>query len=172
MAKIIQTALPVVPRGANLEQLRTAAAGCQACDLWKTGTQSVFGEGEVRSVAVFVGEQPGDVEDRMGRPFVGPAGRLLDRALVSAGIDRSRVYVTNAVKHFKWQARGKRRIHSKPDAAEWIAKLGMLISDPALRARFAVAGRQTIENRYSLHVNAPRVAVVLRQAAESRSRKG
>jgi DNA polymerase len=103
--------------------LRAAAAGCRACPLWQRGTQTVFGEGERHAVAMFVGEQPGNDEDLAGRPFVGPAGKLLDRALVEAGIDRRHVYVTNVVKHFKWepggsQPRGKRRIHAKPNAGE------------------------------------------------------
>ena len=102
----------------ELEQVRAAAAGCQACDLWKLGTQTVFGEGAGNAELMLVGEQPGDKEDLAGRPFVGPAGRVLDDALEQAGIDRSTVYVTNAVKHFKWEARGKRRLHKRPDAAE------------------------------------------------------
>jgi uracil-DNA glycosylase len=102
----------------DLDQLRRAAAGCQGCDLFRTGTQTVFGEGPPRAQVMFVGEQPGDQEDRAGKPFVGPAGRVLDDALDEVGIDRSRVYVTNAVKHFKWTGRGKRRIHSKPNARE------------------------------------------------------
>jgi uracil-DNA glycosylase len=105
----------------TLEELRAEAADCKACDLWKTGTQTVFGEGEPTAEIVFVGEQPGDKEDLAGRPFVGPAGRVLDEALEAAGIDRSLAYVTNAVKHFKWVARGKRRIHQKPNAAETAA---------------------------------------------------
>ena len=102
----------------RLDELRAEAAGCRLCPLWQTGTQTVFGEGAARSTVVLVGEQPGDQEDRAGRPFVGPAGRVLDDALAQAGIDRSAAYVTNAVKHFKWVARGKRRIHQKPNAAE------------------------------------------------------
>jgi DNA polymerase len=100
--------------------LRTAALDCKACDLWKTGTQTVFGEGPSRSQIMFVGEQPGDQEDRAGHPFVGPAGKLLDRALEQAGIDHSSVYLTNVVKHFKWAAatRGKKRIHKKPRYSE------------------------------------------------------
>jgi DNA polymerase len=100
--------------------LRTAARDCKACDLWKTGTQTVFGEGPSRSQIMFVGEQPGDQEDRAGHPFVGPAGKLLDRALEQAGIDHSSVYLTNVVKHFKWAAatRGKKRIHKKPRYSE------------------------------------------------------
>ena len=98
----------------ELERLRRDAADCRACPLWQTGTQTVFGEGAASAQVVFVGEQPGDQEDKQGRPFVGPAGRVLDEALELAGIDRSTTYVTNGVKHFKWTARGKRRIHAKP----------------------------------------------------------
>ena len=102
----------------TLDALRSEAAGCRACPLWKTGTQTVFGEGAARATVMFVGEQPGDQEDRAGRPFVGPAGRVLDEALEAAGIDRGAAYVTNVVKHFKWEARGKRRIHAKPSWTE------------------------------------------------------
>jgi uracil-DNA glycosylase family protein len=105
----------------SLAKLREAAADCKACDLWKTGTQTVFGEGSGNAEIVFVGEQPGDKEDLAGRPFVGPAGQVFDEALELAGIDRSLAYVTNAVKHFKWTPRGKRRIHQKPNAAELAA---------------------------------------------------
>jgi len=113
-----ETAAPLIPSRPTLKKLQIAAAGCQACDLWKTGTQTVFGEGKQISTVMFIGEQPGNQEDLQGRPFVGPAGNLLDKALEEAGIDRSRVYVTNVVKHFKWEPRGKRRIHKKPNAAE------------------------------------------------------
>src|SRR5207237_6385548 len=99
-------------------RLREAAAGCRACPLWENATQTVFGAGGRSSVAMFVGEQPGDREDREGVPFVGPAGRVLDEALELAGIDRGAAYVTNAVKHFKWEPRGKRRIHAKPNSRE------------------------------------------------------
>jgi DNA polymerase len=102
----------------SLEELRNAAAGCRACPLWKTGTQTVFGEGAPHAAVMFVGEQPGDHEDKAGRPFVGPAGRVFDEALGAVGIDREAAYVTNAVKHFKWEARGKRRIHAKPSWSE------------------------------------------------------
>jgi uracil-DNA glycosylase family protein len=113
-------ATPFLPDDPNpsLERLKHAAAGCHGCDLFQLGTQTVFGEGPPRAQVMFVGEQPGDQEDRAGKPFVGPAGRLLDEALDEAGIDRTQVYVTNAVKHFKWTGRGKRRIHSKPNARE------------------------------------------------------
>lgn len=116
-----ETAAPLVPETKSLEAVRDAAADCKACPLWKTGTQTVFGEGKRRSRVMFVGEQPGDKEDLAGKPFVGPAGALLDKALVAAGIDRSLVYVTNTVKHFKWEAQGKRRIHQKPNAKEIFA---------------------------------------------------
>jgi DNA polymerase len=112
------TAAPLVPDPATLPSLRAASAGCRACPLWERGTQTVFGEGPALAEVMLVGEQPGNEEDLSGRPFVGPAGRLLDRALAAAGIDRRSVYVTNAVKHFKWEPRGKRRIHQKPSAGE------------------------------------------------------
>jgi uracil-DNA glycosylase family protein len=112
------SAAEYLPERLTLQTLREAAAECRACPLWRTGTQTVFGEGARAADVMLVGEQPGDKEDLAGRPFVGPAGQLLDEALEEAGIDRSRAYVTNAVKHFKWQARGKRRIHAKPAWAE------------------------------------------------------
>jgi uracil-DNA glycosylase family protein len=108
----------LLPDRPTLATVREVAAGCKACDLYKRGTQTVFGEGPRRAEIMLVGEQPGDAEDVAGHPFVGPAGKLLDRALAEAGIDRSVVYVTNVVKHFKWEPRGKRRIHAKPNAAE------------------------------------------------------
>src|SRR5262245_1553398 len=107
-----------IPPGASLTKLREIAAGCRACPLWKRGTQTVFGEGPRSAEVMLIGEQPGNDEDLQGRPFVGPAGKLLDRALEEAGIDREKVYVTNVVKHFKWEPRGKRRIHKKPSARE------------------------------------------------------
>ena len=115
------TAAPLVPPHPTLEKLRAAAAGCKACPLWKTGTQTVFGEGSEDAELMFVGEQPGDREDLEGLPFVGPAGQLFDKALEDAGLDRSKTYVTNAVKHFKWTPRGKRRIHQKPSWTEMLA---------------------------------------------------
>src|SRR6185369_7975912 len=113
-----QTAASLIPANFNWQTLHDAAAGCRACDLWKRGTQTVFGEGARGASVLFVGEQPGNEEDLAGRPFVGPAGKLLDRALAEAGIERADAYVTNVVKHFKWEPRGKRRIHSKPDRLE------------------------------------------------------
>jgi uracil-DNA glycosylase family protein len=112
------TAAPLVPERPTLPKLRDAAAECKACPLWQTGTQTVFGEGARAAEVMLVGEQPGDKEDLAGRPFVGPAGRVLDDALAAAGIDRRLAYVTNVVKHFKWTARGKRRIHAKPNWSE------------------------------------------------------
>ncbi|HKW08147.1 MAG TPA: UdgX family uracil-DNA binding protein [Candidatus Dormibacteraeota bacterium] len=102
----------------SIEDLREEAAGCQACDLWKNATQTVFDEGAEHARLMLVGEQPGDQEDLAGKPFVGPAGKLLERALDAAGIDRRKVYVTNAVKHFRWTRRGKRRLHEKPNAGQ------------------------------------------------------
>src|SRR6202011_4432417 len=116
--RVIETAAPLVPIGRSWEEVREAALGCRACPLWERGTQTVFGEGRLTARMMLVGEQPGNEEDLAGRPFVGPAGRILDRALEMAGIDRQETYVTNVVKHFKWEPRGKRRIHAKPNSGE------------------------------------------------------
>jgi uracil-DNA glycosylase len=113
-----RTAAPRIPDRPGLRNLREAAAGCRACPLWKRGTQTVFGAGRRSAKVMLVGEQPGDREDREGKPFVGPAGRVLDEALAEAGIDRGDAYVTNVVKHFKWIPRGKRRIHQRPNQEE------------------------------------------------------
>lgn len=115
------TAEPFLPPRRTLASLQKAAAHCTGCPLYQTGTQTVFGEGPSDALAVVVGEQPGDQEDRAGRPFVGPAGQILDQALREVGISRSELYLTNAVKHFKWERRGTRRIHSKPNARELAA---------------------------------------------------
>lgn len=115
MAEAEQQVARPPSRPQNLAELREAAAGCRACDLWEKATQTVFGEGAVGAKLMLVGEQPGDREDIEGKPFIGPAGRVLDRALEQVGIDRGRVYVTNAVKHFRWTKRGKRRLHEKPN---------------------------------------------------------
>jgi DNA polymerase len=112
------SAVDYLPERKALPALREAVQGCRGCDLYKNATQAVFGEGARRAEVLFVGEQPGDNEDIAGRPFVGPAGQLFDKALEEAGIDRTQTYVTNAVKHFKWKARGKRRIHQKPTWSE------------------------------------------------------
>lgn len=126
------SAADLIPEQLTLPTLKEAAADCKACDLWKLGTQTVFGDGRRRSVVMFVGEQPGNEEDLSGKPFVGPAGRLLDQALEEAGIDRSQTYVTNVVKHFKWEPRGKRRIHKKPNAQEIAACRPWLEAEVAL----------------------------------------
>lgn len=124
-----QTVASLIPPDFTWQTLHDAAAGCHACDLWKKGTQTVFGEGAEHARVMFVGEQPGNEEDLTGRPFVGPAGRLLDEALEEAGIDRTRAYVTNVVKHFKWEPRGKRRIHAKPNAVEIAACVPWLTAE-------------------------------------------
>ena len=122
----------LIPPRASLSALKAAAADCQACDLWKKGTQTVFGDGSRRANVLFVGEQPGNEEDLTGKPFVGPAGKLFDNALEEAGIDRKQTYVTNVVKHFKWEPRGKRRIHKKPNAIEIAACRPWLEAEIAL----------------------------------------
>jgi DNA polymerase len=128
-----RSAAPFVPAPPwTLDSLREAAAGCTGCDLHRRATRTVFGEGGPRARAVLVGEQPGHEEDLSGRPFVGPAGRLLDAALEEAGIDRAQVYVTNVVKHFKWEPRGKRRIHARPSVAEIAACRPWLDAELAL----------------------------------------
>lgn len=118
MTRYQETAAPLVPATPSLAELKAAAAGCRACPLWQSGTQTVFGDGLVEARLILVGEQPGDQEDKQGLPFVGPAGRILDQALEAAGIARSDAYVTNVVKHFKWIAQGKRRLHQKPNSSE------------------------------------------------------
>jgi uracil-DNA glycosylase family protein len=120
------------PPRKSLKAFLEAAADCKACDLWKRGTQTVFGEGPRRAEVLFVGEQPGNEEDLTGHPFVGPAGRLLNEALAEAGIDRAQTYVTNIVKHFKWEPRGKRRIHKKPNSSEVAACRPWLEAEVAL----------------------------------------
>lgn len=126
------SAKDLIPPRASLMALKKAAADCRACDLWKKGTQTVFGEGARRVKVMFVGEQPGNEEDLTGKPFVGPAGRLFDNALDAAGIDRKQTYVTNVVKHFKWEPRGKRRIHKKPNSVEIAACRPWLEAEIAL----------------------------------------
>ena len=134
------TAAEYVPEHTSLAALREAVQGCRGCPLYADATQAVFGEGAALAEVMLVGEQPGDREDLAGRPFVGPAGRLLDEALAEAGIDRSHAYVTNAVKHFKWQGRGKRRIHQKPTWSESVACRPWLEAElAAVRPRVVVA---------------------------------
>jgi DNA polymerase len=127
-----QTVPDLIPKRPTLSTVREAAQDCRACDLYKRGTQTVFGDGPKKAEVMMVGEQPGDSEDLAGHPFVGPAGRVLDKALEDAGIDRARVYVTNVVKHFKWEPRGKRRIHAKPNSAEIAACRPWLETEIAL----------------------------------------
>ncbi|HEY3620854.1 MAG TPA: UdgX family uracil-DNA binding protein [Roseiarcus sp.] len=136
----------------RLDSLRSEAASCRACPLWKNATQTVFGEGPPAAEIMFVGEQPGDKEDREGRPFVGPAGLLLDRALAEAGVDRGRVYVTNAVKHFKFEPRGKRRLHKRPNASEvkicrrWLAE-EIEVTHPRLIVALGATAAQGLAER-------------------------
>jgi DNA polymerase len=131
MKKPSDSAKTLIPDNPSLPRLREAAAGCKACPLWENATQTVFGEGRADAKVMFVGEQPGNDEDLQGRPFVGPAGRLLDDALKEAGIDRRQMYITNVVKHFKWQLRGKRRIHEKPKEKEIMACMPWLEAEIA-----------------------------------------
>jgi uracil-DNA glycosylase len=134
------TAAAYLPERASLQGLRAAVQGCRGCPLYANATQAVFGEGAAHAEVMLVGEQPGDQEDLAGRPFVGPAGRVLDEGLEQAGIDRSRTFVTNAVKHFKWQGRGKRRIHQKPTWSESVACRPWLEAELAVvRPRIVVA---------------------------------
>jgi DNA polymerase len=145
-----QEPMPPSNLKASWEALRAEAAACTRCDLYKCGTQTVFGEGPLSASILFVGEQPGDQEDLAGRPFIGPAGQLFDAALAEAGIDRATTYVTNAVKHFKFVARGKRRIHAKPDGGEiqachwWLDRERELIRPPLTVALGATAARSLI----------------------------
>ena len=118
-----------LPAGSSIRDLRAAAATCKGCELWRNATQTVFGNGSERAKIMLIGEQPGDQEDLKGIPFSGPAGQLLDRGLLGAGIDREEVYVTNAVKHFKWLPRGKRRLHQKPNGREIAACRPWLIAE-------------------------------------------
>jgi uracil-DNA glycosylase family protein len=133
------TAEPFLPDSRNVDELAAAVQACRGCDLWERASQAVFGAGRKRADVMLVGEQPGDQEDRQGAPFVGPAGRLLDEALAEAGIDRSRAYVTNAVKHFKWRERGKRRIHDKPSWSQISACRPWLLAElDAIKPRAVV----------------------------------
>jgi DNA polymerase len=151
------TAAELIPENATLDELRRISAGCKACDLWTRATQTVFGEGEPTAGVMFVGEQPGDVEDIEGKPFVGPAGKLFDRALGEAGIDRRQAYVTNAVKHFNWsETRGKRRIHKKPNARQmaackpWLEAEINLLRPRAIVLLGATAAQQVVGPGFSV----------------------
>jgi DNA polymerase len=155
-AKEPEDATPFLPEERSLEALRAAAAGCRGCELYRSATQTVFGEGGERARMMLVGEVPGDREDRAGRPFVGPAGRELDRALEAAGIDRDDAYVTNAVKHFRFQERGKRRIHQKPDAGQiracrpWLRAEIDLVRPEALVLLGATAAKSLLGSSFRL----------------------
>ena len=149
-------ATPFLPERRTLDALRDAACGCRGCDLWEPATQTVFGEGPNDATFVLVGEVPGDREDREGRPFVGPAGRELDKALEVAGIDRAEIYVTNAVKHFRFEERGKRRIHQKPDAKQikacrpWLAAELDLLRPEVLVLLGATAAKSLLGSAFKL----------------------
>jgi uracil-DNA glycosylase family protein len=146
-----------LPDRLNLTALREAAAGCRGCPLWRSGTQTVFGEGLKKAEVMMIGEQPGDREDRAGKPFVGPAGRELDRALDEVGIDRSEVFVTNVVKHFKWkQGRGKRRLHQRPNAEEitacrpWLDAELAVVKPEVVVALGATAAKALLGSKFSV----------------------
>jgi uracil-DNA glycosylase len=149
-------ATPFLPDRHSLKALREAAAGCRGCHLWRSATQTVFGEGAARARVMLVGEQPGDREDRAGHPFVGPAGRELDRALEEAGIDRRSAYVTNVVKHFKFEERGKRRIHATPKKFEvdacrpWLDEELRAVKPEALVVLGATAGKALFGSKFTI----------------------
>src|SRR5262245_61872653 len=153
-----ESAADFIPPHPTLANLRAASKSCKGCHLWKLGTQTGFGEGPRHASVMLVGEQPGDAEDRAGHPFVGPAGKLLDRALDEAGIDRDDVYVTNAVKHFKWErdAKGKRRIHKTPNAAEvracfpWLEQEIALVQPRVIVALGATAAKALLGRGFSM----------------------
>ncbi|MEA2235933.1 MAG: uracil-DNA glycosylase [Thermoanaerobaculia bacterium] len=154
----IETAAALIPSRPTIKKLQAAAASCKACHLWENATQTVFGEGKPRSTVMFIGEQPGDKEDLNGHPFVGPAGVVFDKALAEAGIDRKQVYVTNVVKHFKWEPRGKRRIHKKPNGAEiaacrpWLEAEIAVVKPIALVCLGATAAQAVISPKFRVTV--------------------
>jgi DNA polymerase len=156
MARNDGDATPYLPAERTLAALREAARSCRACDLWERATQAVFGEGPEDARMMLVGEVPGDREDREGRPFVGPAGRELDRALEAVGIERGEVYVTNAVKHFRFEERGKRRIHQRPDAGQiracrpWLRAEIDVIRPEAIVVLGATAAKSLLGNTFRL----------------------
>jgi DNA polymerase len=157
------SALQFLPARVTMQSLREAAGKCQGCPLYKDATQTVFGQGQQSARLVLVGEQPGNDEDRQGKPFVGPAGRLLDQALESAGIDREDAYVTNVVKHFKWVPQGKRRLHKKPSAREiaaclpWLEKEIELIKPQVLVCLGATAAQPLLGKEFRVSVQRGRV---------------
>jgi DNA polymerase len=185
MARATAKAVIEIPEDAPLGELRELAAHCRNCPLWKNATRTVFGEGSPRAGIMLVGEQPGDKEDQQGRPFVGPAGKLLDRALAEAGIARGKVWVTNAVKHFKWQPRGKIRLHQKPNAGEiaackpWLEaelrkiapEVLVLLGATAARSLLGPGVRVTVDRGlYNAPQLAPRVIVTIHPSSLLRSR--
>jgi uracil-DNA glycosylase len=151
-----KSALEFLPEKRDLQSLRAAASHCQGCELYREATQVVFGEGKKHAAIMLVGEQPGDREDRDGRPFVGPAGQLLDKCLESAGIDRSEVFVTNAVKHFKWEPRGKIRLHKKPNSLEisacrpWLSSEIEAVSPRVIVCLGATAAQSLLGSQFRL----------------------
>lgn len=157
MRRLTRSAAQFLPAHLTWPALREAAGSCTGCDLYRRATQTVFGEGAPHATIVFVGEQPGDQEDKAGRPFVGPAGRLLDKALAEAGIPRDDIYITNAVKHFKWEPQGKRRRHKKPSAAEvaacrpWLEAELEMIRPRALVCLGATAAQSVFGKVVRLH---------------------
>ncbi len=150
------SAADFLPRKRDLDSLRSAAQKCRGCPLYASATQTVFGEGPATARIMMIGEQPGDAEDRQGHPFVGPAGKLLDKLLASAGIERSQVYVTNAVKHFKWTPRGKKRLHAKPSSREvaacrpWLEEELTLVEPPIVVLLGATAAQSLLGNSFKL----------------------
>jgi DNA polymerase len=156
--KELETAAPLIPPRPTITKLQAVAAECKACHLWENATQTVFGEGKSTSTVMFIGEQPGDKEDLSGHPFIGPAGALLDKALLEAGIDRTKVYVTNVVKHFKWEPRGKRRIHKKPNGAEiascrpWLEAEIAVVKPLAIVCLGSTAARAVIGPKFRVSV--------------------
>src|SRR6266550_6964681 len=161
-----RSAAPFVPKSTSIRTLTAAAHECRGCDLYKTATQVVFGAGPGKARVIMVGEQPGDQEDRQGVPFVGPAGAMLDKALEDAGIPRSEVYLTNAVKHFKWEPRGKRRIHKKPRASEikacrpWLEAELRAVKPQILVCLGATAAQSILGPQFKLMANRGKVIEV------------
>ena len=168
--QIKRSAAPFVPKTTSLKVLRQAVQECRGCDLYKHATQAVFGAGPRAARVMFVGEQPGDREDQQGEPFVGPAGALLDKALADAGISRDKVYLTNAVKHFSWEPRGKRRIHKKPRVSEikacfpWFEAERRVVKPAVVVCLGAVAAQSVLGTRFKLMQN--RGQVLTSDAAE------
>jgi DNA polymerase len=161
----IETAAPLIPPRPTITKLQASAASCKACHLWENATQTVFGEGKSRATVMFIGEQPGDKEDLSGHPFVGPAGAVLDKALDEAGIDRKNVYVTNVVKHFKWEPRGKRRIHKKPNGAEitacrpWLEAEIAVVKPTAIVCLGATAAQAVISPKFRVTIERAKPAM-------------